>query len=256
MTDALRTLAAAALLLLPLQARAEVITVLWTASALTVVNKPFGLTVPYATPVAGYFTFDTLTEDSDDSPVRGAYQHAGNAGFRAEVLGHEVTGSLTPFYEVDLDADPTLDTFRIVDGPRTVGSEGGVMAFDGTEDSSIQLSVALTEDVFTDDALKDPFPLYDFGFLGTPHTFSLKNSQGTMLMQIDSVAEAVCGDPNGGGVKSSDALFTLRASVGTAECLPCVCDADGNGKLTATDALRVLRFAVGGGAAPACSACL
>lgn len=255
MRCALRMFVIASLLAVPAQGRAAVLTVQWTARALTIVKKPFGLTVPYDTPVTGYFTFDTATADSDISSIRGAYQHDGNAGFLAKVLGSEITGSLTPFYEVDLDANPTLDTFRIVDGPRTVGSEGGVMAFNGVDDSTIQLFVAISEDVFTDDGLKDPFPLYDFGFLGTPHTFSLADSQGTMLLQIDSVKEAACGDPNGGGVKSSDALFTLKASVGTAECLLCVCDADGNGKLTSTDALRVLRFAVGGPALQ-CSPCL
>lgn len=240
----------------PREARAAVLTVTWTAKAVTNVSQPFGLTVPYNTPVTGYFTFDTNTADTDVSTIRGAYQHAGNAGFRATVLGNTITGSSTPFYEVDLDNNPAIDTFRIYDGPRTVGSQGGQMKLNGVTDSTLKLFVAVTEDVFSNDDLIDPFPLYDFGFLGTPHTFSLENSQGTMLMQIDSVTEVACGDMNGGGVKASDALLLLKATVAGDECLPCRCDADSNGKVSAADALRVLKFAVGQSASLTCSPCL
>ncbi|HYB99850.1 MAG TPA: hypothetical protein VEC57_12035 [Candidatus Limnocylindrales bacterium] len=55
-----------------------------------------------------------------------------------------------------------------------------------------------------------------------------------------------CGDFSGeGAISASDALGTLRAAVGSASCLPCVCDVDSSGTFTASDALRVLRNAVG-----------
>ncbi|HYC57790.1 MAG TPA: hypothetical protein VEL28_22885 [Candidatus Binatia bacterium] len=55
-----------------------------------------------------------------------------------------------------------------------------------------------------------------------------------------------CGDFSGEGtISASDALGTLRSAVGSASCLPCVCDVDSSGTFTASDALRVLRNAVG-----------
>jgi len=240
-----------------LPAGAEIVTVTYEAKAVTVSKQPFGLTVPLNTIVTGYFTFDTATDDlAPGDTLSGEYQHDGNAGYVAEFLSTRITGSTTPFYEVDLIADPTIDTFRIYDGPRTVGNEGGVMSIDGVEDDQIQLFLAVTEDVFDSDALINPFPFYTFGFLGTPHTFTLKDDQGTMLMQFLSVSEPVCGDPGGSGVTAGDALQVLRTSVGSRTCLPCLCDVDGNGFIQAGDALKTLRFAVSGAPALNCAPCL
>jgi hypothetical protein len=56
-----------------------------------------------------------------------------------------------------------------------------------------------------------------------------------------------CGQPlsTGETPKASDALFVLRASVGTEECSLCVCDVNASGSVTATDALITLQAAVG-----------
>lgn len=249
-------LAVLCLLLTAGQASANIITVTWSAKAATVAQKPFGLTIPLNTVITGYFTFDTDTTDENPSPFDGEYQHDGNSGFLAEILGSEVSGSGTAFYWVDLlDQNPENDTFRIYDGPRNVGFEGGVMSFDGIENEEIELFVAITADVFDDDDLINPFPFYMFGFLGTTHTFSLKDEQGTVLLQFVSVAEAVCGDPTGNGVTAGDALQVLRTSVGSRTCYACICDADGNGNTNATDALKVLRFAVSGSPTLDCAVC-
>jgi len=257
MRNILVVAAAAWLAVFPAAAGAEIVTVTYEAKALTVVKQPFGLTVPLNTIVTGYFTFDTSTEDlAPEDPLFGEYQHDGGAGYVAEFLSTRITGSTTPFYQVHLTANPTSDTFRVYDGPRTVGNQGGVMSIDGVEDEDIELFLAVTEDAFDNDALINPFPAYTFGFLGTPHTFSLKDDQGTMLLQFLSAAEPVCGDPGGGGVTASDALVVLRTSVGSQTCLPCLCDTDGNGFVQAGDALRTLRFAVSGAPALNCSACL
>jgi len=249
--------AAAWLALLPAAAGAEIVTVTYEAKAATVVQQPFGLTIPLNTIVTGYFTFDTSTEDlAPEDALSGEYQHEGGAGFVADFLSTRITGSTTPFYEVDLSANPTIDTFRVYDGPRSVGDEGGVMSINGVEDEEIELFLAVTEDAFDSDALINPFPAYTFGFLGTTHTFTLKDDQGTILMQFLNVAEPVCGDPGGGGVTAGDALVVLRTSVGSRTCVPCLCDVDGNGSVQAVDALKTLRFAVSGAPALSCSACL
>ncbi len=66
-----------------------------------------------------------------------------------------------------------------------------------------------------------------------------------------------CGQPVSTGTKptATDALFVLKAAVGSLQCELCVCDADGNGSNTATDALRVLKVAVGNALALLCPAC-
>lgn len=247
---------AAGLLGAAVAAHAEVVTVLFEAEAVTVVGQPFGVTVPLDTPVRGYFTFDTSTPDLEPDELDGEYQQDGNAAYLAEFLDKRVTGSSTPFYWVDLSSNPSSDTFRIYDGPRPVGFEGGVMSVDGVPDETIELFLAVTEDVFDDDDLINPFPFYEFGFLGDPHTYTLKDDNGTMLMQFTGVQTAVCGDPGGGGVSANDALAVLRASVGTQSCYPCLCDVDASGSVTAPDALKTLRFAVSGSPALTCSACL
>jgi len=246
-----------ALVLFSTGARAAIVTVAYEAKAATVVSKPFGLTVPLNTVVTGYFTFDTTTPDTDDDPMRGEYPHTHNSAFVADFLETEIRGSHTAFYEVQLSSNPELDTFRVYDGPRVVGNEGGTMSIDGTPDQDIQLFVAITDDAFVTDDLIDPFPAYTFGFLGTPHTFTLKDEQGTMLLQITKAVEARCGDPNNSGTTTAgDALQVLKTAVGTIECLPCICDGDGNGTVASTDALKVLRFAVSGTTPLQCSACL
>jgi hypothetical protein len=255
-----RAIAAAAVCMLASAslAGAEVITVVYEGRAGTVSQNPFGLTIPLDTPINGYFTFDTSVPDQNQEDVyNGEYQQDGNAAFVAEFLNTRITGSTTPFYWVQtVQGHPTSDTFRIYDGPSPVGFEGGEMAIDGTTDPDIRLLVAVTEDVFDDDGLINPFPFYDFSPLGTTYTFSLKDEQGTILLRLSKATEAVCGDINGSGISASDALGVLRTAVGSQECLRCICDADGNGSISAPDALRTLRFSVGALKSLECSYCL
>jgi hypothetical protein len=252
----LATTTCAGLLLLVPDARAEIVTVAYEAEAVTVVDEPFGVEVPRLTIVTGYFTFDTSTPDADpDDESFGEYPHARNSAFAADFLETEIRGSDTAHYQVQVSGN---DTFRIWDGPRVVGNEGGIMSIDGTPDEDIELFLAvMEEDVFPDDDLVNPFPSYTFGFLGTPHTFALEDDQGTMLLQFESVQTVVCGDPNGSGTSTAaDALLSLKTAVGTAECLRCACDADGNGIVASSDALKILRFAVAGSPPLTCSHCL
>ncbi|HEY2775599.1 MAG TPA: hypothetical protein VGK20_16280 [Candidatus Binatia bacterium] len=246
-------IATALAVLVAADAHAGIKTVAWTAKAATVVNQPFGVSVPLNTDVTGYFTFDTSVADGDPSPSNGAYQQNGHSAFHADFLGQEVTGSHAAFYQVDLAGN----TFRIYDGPRDLGPEGGTMSFNGNAAADIQLFVAITKDVFASDALIDPFPQYTFGFLGTPHTFTLKDDHGEMLLQFTGATEVACGDASGGGgVTAADALQILKVSVGSKSCLPCVCDVDGSHAVTASDALKTLRFAVGVSGSLACPVCL
>jgi hypothetical protein len=249
--------AAAVLALAPVRdVRAELVTVVYEARAVTVADEPFGLDVPLQTPVTGFFRFNTATPDDEpENQMLGNYPHVAGSGFLAEFLDTRIRGSATAFYQVQLAANPDNQAFRVFDGPRPVGPEGGVMTIDGVADEDLQLFLAIVGEAFDSDALENPFPFYEFGFLGTPHTFSLKDEQGTMLLQLDSAMEAVCGDPGGSGVSAGDALVVLRTAVGSRSCLPCLCDVDASGTVTVADALRTLKFAVGANVVLACPAC-
>lgn len=66
----------------------------------------------------------------------------------------------------------------------------------------------------------------------------------------------LCGDANADlKLAASDALFVLRAAVGTETCALCVCDSNGSGDLSVADALAVLRRSVGTTAPEDCPSC-
>ena len=63
----------------------------------------------------------------------------------------------------------------------------------------------------------------------------------------DMAAAADCGIPSSGNDSplASDALFILRAAVGSESCEPCVCDVDSSDLVASSDALLTLKAAVG-----------
>ena len=95
-------------------------------------------------------------------------------------------------------------------------------------------------------------------FLGTSDGTGWFNNTGSFDVVVTSTpSEFECGDaaPSSAGVATNDALAVLRAAVGSALCLECICDADGSGEIAATDALRVLRVAVGEDVTLLCPCC-
>lgn len=262
---------------------AEVIRVNYTAEAATVVNMPFGLDIPRLTIFSGYFEFDTST--GDDNPAdetEGLYIHMNAGGFSASFLANEITGSQTSAYELDSGGQ----SVRITDGPDAFREEVGIMSLDGQEDEDIELFVGFgPEFTLVDDSFVNPFTDFDLSFIGTPHTFRLRDENGTVLLQFVTLETAgavtttttsstttttvegakICGDPidpppaalgiSPSAVTASDALFVLGAAVGAASCELCVCDVNDSGSVTASDALGVLSAAVGGSATLICPAC-
>ncbi len=163
---------------------AETIEIRFEATAQTVVGTPFGGTVPRLTTATGSFFYQTSTPDTNPSPDRGNYPHSGGGGFTACFIDKEIKGSATPFVQIE-NLDP--DTFRFIDGPRLVGSQGGIMRVNGVADATIELGIAITDssgNAFSDDALPDSFPFYHQGPFPWPHTFSLRDSGGTILFQF------------------------------------------------------------------------
>jgi hypothetical protein len=170
-------------LLVGVPSSAEQITVDYIATVATVSGTPFGIDPNLGTAVTGSFTYDTATLDVLGDMDLGDYPHAAGGGFAAIIQGYGVTisGSTTPYLQVE-NLDP--DTFRFIDGPRIVGPAGGVMFVNAVPDSTVQLWIAITAgsgSVFDDDSLPEVFP---FTFPGPPHTFSLGDSLGTLLLQI------------------------------------------------------------------------
>ncbi|HYB99770.1 MAG TPA: hypothetical protein VEC57_11630 [Candidatus Limnocylindrales bacterium] len=96
-------------------------------------------------------------------------------------------------------------------------------------------------------------------FLGTADGTGWFNNSGSFTVDVASTPEESpfeCGDPaDPPGVTATDALLVLRAAVGSALCLECVCDVDASGATVATDALAVLRHAVGQEVPLLCSCC-
>lgn len=94
-------------------------------------------------------------------------------------------------------------------------------------------------------------------FLGTGDGSGWYNNSGSFTVDTTvTPTEQPCGDAAAPkGLTAGDALYVLRSAVGTAECLPCICDADGSGSVAAGDALAVLRRGVGHDVAMLCPCC-
>ena len=190
---------------------AQPVTTQYTATVQTVSGTPFGFTSAIRlAPVTGFFTYDTRNVDTNTDPTRGDYPHIAFPGaFSATIQGTTITGSATPFIQVE-NLNP--DTFRFIDGPRTVGPAGGIMAVNGTPNSAVQLLLALTDSsggAFSSDALPAVFPFAHpplvnaSGVPTYPHTFSLSDANGTLLMQFNTV-----------GVPEPSSLFLVLLAPG------------------------------------------
>ncbi len=69
---------------------------------------------------------------------------------------------------------------------------------------------------------------------------------GPQIGSDSHLEPTTCGDVNeDANFSATDALGILRAAVGSASCLVCICDVDNTATITATDALKMLKFAVG-----------
>ncbi|MFN2376121.1 MAG: hypothetical protein ABR538_06270 [Candidatus Binatia bacterium] len=76
---------------------------------------------------------------------------------------------------------------------------------------------------------------------------NLASQNGDGSVEVFRAGACACGAPSTrkDPPLASDALFTLRAAVGTSDCNLCECDTNDDGQVTASDALRVLKAAVG-----------
>jgi len=170
--------------LLPADRAARLVRLRFTGKAVTVTGTSLGLaasTVQNMPAITGTLAYDLDVIDNEATDTtRGVFQHNGTSEFTFALLGHTVTGS--GFAKVETTAG---DTFRFRDGPQTLDPVVRVMKLDGADAPMVSLIIAITggPSLLPSDALPDPFPAITIAT--TPHTFSLSDAGGTLLMQLD-----------------------------------------------------------------------
>jgi hypothetical protein len=152
----------------------------------TVSGTPLGLdSSARLAAVTGQFAYDLAIIDAlPADPQRGRYLHNGTSVFTFTIGAHTVTGSGLAIVEIE-DLNP--DTFRFRDGQQNDGVTR-VMKLDGTGVPSLVLTIAITDSsgaALTSDVQPNPFPFTNI--TAFPHTFSLQDSGGTLLVQLDSI---------------------------------------------------------------------
>jgi hypothetical protein len=158
----------------------------FTGQVVTVASAPLGFDATVRLEaVSGSFTYDLRMVDELPADLkRGRYEGFAITAFTFTVKGHTVAGSGNAQVQIE-DLDP--DTFRFLDGP--LGDNvPRVMKFDGADAPTLKLGIAITDSsgaMLSSEALPDPFPTLDI--TTKPHTFSLQDSGGTLLMQLDTL---------------------------------------------------------------------
>jgi hypothetical protein len=148
--------------------------------------------------VTGSLSYDPTLVDMYLPLNRGVYQAvAPQSTFTLTVKGKTVTGSMRAKLEVE--DGTTNDTFRFRDGPQAVDPVVRVMKLDGVDKPRLSLFIAISGGdgtMLTSEKLPDPFPAIDIKKI--PHTFSLEDEGGTLLMQLDTLVPGMPGSGDGG----------------------------------------------------------
>jgi hypothetical protein len=158
----------------------------FTGQVVTVASAPLGFDATVRLEaVSGSFTYDLRMVDQLPADLkRGRYEGFAITAFTFIVKGHTITGSGNAQVQTE-DLNP--DTFRFLDGP--LGDNvPRVMKFDGADAPTLKLGIAITDSsgaMLSSEALPAPFPTLDI--TTKPHTFSLQDSGGTLLMQLDTL---------------------------------------------------------------------
>lgn len=172
-------------------AAAKLITVGFTGEVVTVATAadggmPLGFDKTVRTEkVSGSFSYDLAFVDDVLALDRGKYERYGKSAFTFTVKGHTVTGSGNAILQTENLT--SSDTFRFIDGPQGDAALRR-MKLDGVDAPTLKLFIAISDSsaaMLTSDKLPDPFPTVDIK--NTPHTFSLQDSGGTLLMQLDTL---------------------------------------------------------------------
>lgn len=172
-----------------------------------------------------------------------------------------VPGAGVPI-EGDCLTNPGSADCELVD--KILYRDGGTLVF-------APQSYDVLNEMFSDekgDDLSDHYPVavtFDYATVTTTTTTTVSTSTSSTSTSTTTttVPSRPCGDPTGTlplpagdrAVAASDALYVLKAAVGSLACPLCTCDVDNSTKITATDALRVLKKAVGQNVTLNCPTC-
>ena len=168
------------------QPTCDPIEVFFDGEVSTVSAMPLGLDDSARTEtVTGSFTY--LPCLGDDDPLdsnRGEYFHSIDGDLEVLVAGLAVDGSGKAIVTTE-NFDP--DTFRFEDGDLTFATETRMMQINGADAPDLQMRLSVTDSsgvALASDAPPDPFS-FDASM---PHTFSLQDGGGTLLIQLDSMS--------------------------------------------------------------------
>lgn len=125
-----------------------------------------------------------LPDSRATEPDRGEYRHPYDGDLEVLTAGISVTGSGRAIVSIE-NFDP--DTFRFEDGALITETETRMMQINGNDAPDLQFSFAITDSsgaALDSDAPPDPFSFDP----SMPHTFSLQDVGGTLLIQLDSLS--------------------------------------------------------------------
>ena len=150
------------------------------------------------------------------------------------------SGTAGATYTVRFFANTTCDSSGHGEGEFFLGAADVVLS-DGSDEFLVDLPVSVKENAVITATATD-------AALGNTSEFS--ECFGGVVVPSD------CGDASGDGdISAPDALTTLKAAVGTAQCELCRCDVNSANGITTSDALLVLKSAVGQAVSLVCEPC-
>lgn len=153
----------------------------FTGSAVTVSGAPFAGRVPRETPAEGTLGYLPCLGDREPDPGRGEYRHASRSTFTLSLGEVQVGGSGQATLEVVVAGS----TWRYVDGVEPAADAPRRMTVDGApaDDLDLWISTGPADSAaFTSDAIPAPTWMDP----GAPHTFSLDDAGGTVLIQWEA----------------------------------------------------------------------
>lgn len=162
------------------------------------------------------------------------------------VAGSFDTGIGAHAYTIELFANSACDASGYGEGERFLGFIEATTDFSGRYviDDTLPGAGVQAREIITATATDDQGSTSEF----SECIQALSDATTTTTLPVQR-----CGDPLNPSasvagefdITASDALFALKAAVGSTACELCVCDVNDSGSLTASDALAILRDAVG-----------
>jgi hypothetical protein len=158
----------------------------------TVSGTPLGLDSSIRTSsVTGHFSYDpcvpAVTMSMDHRRAEYSEGPIADGAFALVVGPRHVTGSGRPLIDIE-NLDP--DTFRFKDGPQLADPTPRIMSVDGQPNIKVELVIAITDSsgaAFSNDDLPTSFPFLNIATF--PHTFSIMDDKGTLLLQLRSLSQ-------------------------------------------------------------------